>query len=87
MALAKKFIENWPGVGDLLRQATGDQQRITIEQVIIEQHVEVIQLTPTAPDGKSGTYVLRLFPEATPDRDTHDGVEPGDNHRANGDPV
>jgi len=82
MALAKKFIENWPGVGDLLKQATGDEQR-----VIIEQHVEVIQLTPTAPDGKSGTYVLRLFPEATPDRDTGNGALPVQRESANGDPV
>lgn len=82
MALAKKFIENWPGVGDLLKQATGDEQR-----VIIEQHVEVIQLTPTAPDGKSGTYVLRLFPEATPDRETGNGVLPVQTESANGDPV
>jgi hypothetical protein len=82
MALAKKFIENWPGVGDLLKEATGDEQRI-----IIKQHVEVIQLTPTAPDGKSGTYVLRLFPEATPDRDTENGVLPVQTESANGDPV
>jgi hypothetical protein len=80
MALAKKFIENWPGVGDLLKEATGDEQRI-----IIEQHVEVIQLTPTAPDGKSGTYILRLFPEAKPNRDSGNGpsVQP---QRTNGDP-
>jgi hypothetical protein len=82
MALAKKFIENWPGVGDLLKEATGDEQR-----VIIEQHVEVIQLTPTATDGKSGTYVLRLFPEATPDRDTGNGALPAQRESANGDPV
>lgn len=82
MVLAKKFIENWPGVGDLLKEATGDEQR-----VIIEQHVEVIQLTPTALDGKSGTYVLRLFPEATPDRDTGNGASPAQTESANGDPV
>jgi site-specific DNA recombinase len=82
MALAKKFIENWPGVGDLLKEATGEEQRI-----IIEQHVEVIQRTPTAPDGKSGTYVLRLFPEATPDRDTGNGALPVQRESANGDPV
>jgi len=82
MALAKKFIENWPGVGDLLKEATGEEQRI-----IIEQYVEVIQRTPTAPDGKSGTYVLRLFPEATPDRDTGNGALPVQRESANGDPV
>jgi cell division septum initiation protein DivIVA len=65
MALGEKLINNWPGVGDLLKQATGDEQRI-----IIEQHAEVIQLTPTATDGKPGTYVPRLFPELTPNRDT-----------------
>jgi hypothetical protein len=82
MTLAKKFIENWPGVGDLLKEATGDEQRI-----IIEQHVDVIQLTPTTPDGKSGTYVLRLFPAATPDRDAGNDTLPAQTERANGDPV
>jgi DNA invertase Pin-like site-specific DNA recombinase len=82
LTLAKTFIENWPGVGELIREATGDERR-----GILEQYVEVVQMTPTGPDGKSGTYALRLFPEATPDRDTHGGVEPGENHRANDDPV
>lgn len=82
MILAKKLIQSWEGVGELLQQATGDERRI-----IIEQHVEVIQLTPTSPDGKSGTYVLRLFPEATPERVTGDDASLTPPESANGDPV
>lgn len=82
MALAKRFIENWSGLGELLQHATGDEQR-----AILEQYVEVIQLRPMGNDGKSGTYVLRLFPEATPKGDGAGGapVMPGEN--GNGDPV
>lgn len=82
MDLAKKFIENWSGLGELLEHATGDEQR-----AVLEQYVEVIQLRPMGSDGKSGTYVLRLFPEATPIRDGVGGVHPMSAENANGDPV
>jgi site-specific DNA recombinase len=81
MELAKKFIENWSGVGELLKQGTEDERR-----VILEQFVEVVQLNPTANDGKTGTYVLRLFPEATPDRGIGIGGIPASGHRDTGDP-
>ena len=60
-SLAKTFIENWQGLGDLLRVITGDERR-----TVLEQFVEVIQMTPAAHDAKKGTYVIRLFPEAMP---------------------
>lgn len=49
MALAKKFIENWPGVGELIQEATGDER-----QGILEQYVEVVQMMPT---GRTGNPV------------------------------
>jgi site-specific DNA recombinase len=61
MSLAKKFVENWSGVGELIQQATPDERR-----AILEQFVEVIQLTPSGKGDGSGTYLLRLFSEATP---------------------
>jgi len=58
-ARAKTFIENWKGLGQLLSDITGDERR-----KLLEQFVEVIQLTPDRDDPKKGTYVMRLFPEA-----------------------
>ena len=58
-ARAKTFIENWKGLGELLSDITGDERR-----KLLEQFVEVIQLTPDRDDPKKGTYVMRLFPEA-----------------------
>ena len=49
--------------------------------------VEVIQLTPTGDDAKTGTYALRLFPEAIPVRRTNNGVTQEKTHLANQDPV
>ena len=57
--MAKKFIENWGALGELLQQATGDERR-----TVLEQFVEVIQMIPNHDDPKKGTYALRLFPEA-----------------------
>jgi len=44
-------------------------------------------MTPTGPEGKSGTYVLQLFPEATPDRAVPNGAELAEDDRANDDSV
>lgn len=82
MALSKKFIETWPGIGDLLEQATPDEKR-----VIMEQHVEVVELTQATSDGKSGTYVMRLFPEAMPNRGTGNLGSPARNETTSGDRV
>ena len=49
--------------------------------------VEVIQLTPTGDDAKTGTYALRLFPEAILVRRTNNGVTQEKTHLANQDPV
>lgn len=59
-ALAKQFIENWKDLGEILPLITGDERRI-----LLEQYVEFIQMSATPDDGKKGTYVMRLFPEAT----------------------
>ena len=67
-AVAKTFVENWHGLGDLLQVMTGDERR-----TVLEQYVEVIQLKPAADDPKKGTYVMRLFPEAVPVRRTKTG--------------
>ena len=60
-ALAKTFILNWQDVGELYPHITGDERR-----ALLEQYVEVIQLTLDREDPKKGTYVMRLFPEAIP---------------------
>jgi hypothetical protein len=56
---ARKFIETWPGVADLLARATPEEVR-----VILQHYVEVIELRPSSPGGRAGVYALRLFPEA-----------------------
>ena len=68
-ALAKTFIENWQGLGDLLSDTTGDERR-----ALLEQYVEVIQLTPASEGSKKGTYAMRLFPEAVPVQRTKNGA-------------
>lgn len=58
-SLAKNFIKNWSGLGELLAAADGDQKH-----AIVRHFVEVIELHSNDPSGKEGTYLLRLFPEA-----------------------
>ncbi len=60
---ARQFIETWKDVGELLAQATPDEQF-----QILQHYVEVIELQTTDPKARSGTYVLRLFPEVRPNR-------------------
>ena len=79
-ALAKTFIENWQGLGELLQDITGDERR-----TLLEQYVEVIQLTPTGDDAKTGTYAMRLFPEAIPVRRSKNGATQENTHLANQD--
>ena len=62
-SLAKSFIQNWQGLGDLLQEITSDERR-----TLLEQYVDVIQLSATGDDPKTGTYSMRLFPEAVPVR-------------------
>jgi hypothetical protein len=64
---AKKFVETWTNVGDLLEQVTPDERFL-----ILQHYVEVLELRATDPKGKAGTYVLRLFPEVRPHRDPGD---------------
>ncbi len=58
---ARRFIETWEGVGELLRQAEPEEQR-----TLLQHYVEVIELRATDAEGKRGTYALRLFPEVRP---------------------
>ena len=78
-ALAKTFVESWPGLGELFQIATGDERR-----TLLEQFVEVIQLTPASEDAKRGTYVMRLFPEAMPVRRTRNGASHDEIKRTSG---
>jgi len=59
---AKIFIESWEDVGEILDAATPDEQ-----SQILRHYIEVLELQPSD-DGKTGTYVLKLFPEVRPDR-------------------
>jgi len=61
-SVAKKFVENWSGVGELIQQATPDERR-----TILEQFVDVIQLVPSGKADGTGTYLLRVFPDAAGD--------------------
>lgn len=79
-ARAKTFIENWQGLGQLLQDITGDERR-----KLLEQFIEVIQLTPDREDAKKGTYVMRLFPEAV--RRTRNGANREETHGSGDDPV
>ncbi len=68
---AKKFVETWTNVGDLLDQVTPDERFL-----ILQHYVEVLELRATDPKGKAGTYVLRLFPEVRPHRDPEGPEDP-----------
>ena len=81
-ALAKTFVENWQGLGDLLQNITGDERR-----TLLEQYVEVIQMTPSSDDAKKGTYAMRLFPEAVPVLRSKNGTSQEKTHLANQDSV
>ncbi len=60
---AKAFIQTWQDVGELLDAATHEERLL-----ILRHYVEVIELHPSGPKSRSGTYALRLFPEVRPDR-------------------
>lgn len=79
-ARAKTFIENWQGLGELLSDITGDERR-----KLLEQFIEVIQLTAGSDDPKKGTYVMRLFPEAV--RRTLNGANREETHGTGDDSV
>jgi len=68
---AKKFVQTWTDVGDLLDQVTPDERFL-----ILQHYVEVLELRATDPKGKAGTYVLRLFPEVRPHRDPKGPEDP-----------
>jgi biotin operon repressor len=70
---ARKFVETWQDVGELLDAATW-QERLQI----LQHYIEVVELGFTDPSGQSGTYALRLFPEVRPDRG-FDWDESGEN--------
>ncbi len=57
----RRFMENWSGVGELLEQATREEQA-----VILQHYIEVIELKPADSNGKIGSYALKLFPEVSP---------------------
>lgn len=59
--MAQKFAKTWQSVGELLRQATPDEQRI-----ILQHYIEAVELKFDDQEGKVGRYVLKLFPEVQP---------------------
>ena len=58
---ARKFIESWSDIGELLEQANLEEQR-----VILHHLIEVIELRSSDPKEKRGTYLLKIFPEVGP---------------------
>jgi site-specific DNA recombinase len=64
---ARRFVETWKDVGELLDQATPDERHL-----ILQHYIEVVELRAIDEKGKAGTYALRLFPEVRPHRDPDD---------------
>lgn len=58
---ARKFLETWQGVAEILDQASTEEQR-----QILQLFIEVVELTATTEKKDAGTYALKLFPEANP---------------------
>ena len=58
---AQEFAKTWQSVGELLRQATPDEQRI-----ILQHYIEAVESKFDDQEGKMGRYVLKLFPEVQP---------------------
>ncbi len=61
---ARKFVETWEDIGELIDEATAEECK-----ELLQHYIEVIELHSTDPKGRTGTYALRLFPEVRPDRD------------------
>jgi cell division protein FtsB len=79
---ARRFAETWKGVGDILDQATPDEQRL-----VLQHYVEVIELRATGTGGKSGTYALQLSTEVGPLANPFDGNGIGRNGEHGDTPV
>lgn len=60
---ATTFIKNWSDVAELLDAAT-DEERMQL----LRHYVEVVELHADDPEGKTGTYAMRLFPEVRPEQ-------------------
>jgi hypothetical protein len=58
-AMAKAFIQNWTGLGELPAAVDGDQQH-----AIVRHFVEVVEPRPSDMPASRGTYLMRLFSEA-----------------------
>lgn len=58
---AQKFAKTWQSVGELLRQATPDEQRI-----ILQHYIEAVELKFDDQEGKVGRYVLKLSRRCSP---------------------
>lgn len=59
--MAQRFAKTWQSVGELLRQATPDEQRI-----VLQHYIEAVGLKFDDQEEKVGRYVLKLFPEVQP---------------------
>jgi len=66
-ARARQFVEQWSDIGQLLNEATLEEQR-----VILQHLIEVVELRMVDRDKKRGTDVLKLFPEIGPLFDMED---------------
>jgi site-specific DNA recombinase len=78
---AKRFIEQWSDIGQLLDDATLEEQR-----VILQHLVEMLELKMVDQERKRGTYVLKLFPEVgrlVSDHDPHASGPPADESEKN----
>ena len=60
---ATTFIRNWSVVAELLDAAT-DEERMQL----LRHYVEVVELHADVPEGRTGTYAMRIFTEVRSDQ-------------------
>jgi len=58
---SRKFVESWTDIGELL-----DEADLSEQMVIVQHFVQSLELKAADATAKTGTFVLRIFPELGP---------------------
>ncbi len=59
--LSRKFVDSWTDIGELL-----DEADLSEQMVIVQHFVQSLELKAADATAKTGTFVLRIFPELGP---------------------
>jgi site-specific DNA recombinase len=59
--LSRKFVESWTDIGELM-----DEADLSEQMVIVQHFVQSLELKAADATVKTGTFVLRIFPELGP---------------------